>query len=276
MNFKTVGIIGGKGLMGRLMADFFKSRGMRVLISDLKTKLSNIELVKKSDVIVISVPIDVTKKVIREILPFTRKNQLLTDVTSIKVFPIKEMLKSKASVIGLHPMFRPSSSGFKGQTIVICPARCTSGEKKWLKKLFEKSGARVSEMSAKKHDSLMAVVQVLIHFNSLVFGHTLRELKVDLGETMKAMSPVYRMRFDIVCRIFAQNPSLYANIQMLNSETPKVLRTFLKTTAKMTRIAEQKNFPEFLREFKKTTGYLGNFSKKALLESDKFLQFFKR
>ena len=38
---KTIGIIGGKGLMGKFFAEFFKHKGFTVLISDKNTKLTN-------------------------------------------------------------------------------------------------------------------------------------------------------------------------------------------------------------------------------------------
>lgn len=273
---KTIGIIGGKGIIGNFMARFFRTHGFRVLISDLRTKLSNEKLAQESNVIVVSVPINTTKKVIREIAPILRRDQLLMDVTSLKVFPMKEMLKSKASVIGLHPMFRPGPGGMKGQIMVMCPARCDAKEKKWLRRLFKKAGAAVAEMTAKKHDELMGIVQALIHFHSLVLGMTLRSLKTDLRAIMKVMSPIYRMQFDVVCRIFAQNPELYAYIGMENPETEKITTYFMQETQKLHRILNAKNLPAFMEEFKKTASFLGPYSKKALKESDNLLTVFRK
>ena len=50
MDSPVIGIIGGKGRMGRLFADFFKERGLKVLVSDQKTKLSNKDLAAKADI----------------------------------------------------------------------------------------------------------------------------------------------------------------------------------------------------------------------------------
>lgn len=268
---KTVGIIGGKGLMGSFFAKFFQREGFRILISDLKTKLTNRKLAQQSDVVVISVPINVTSKVIREILPHTRRGQILADVTSLKTFPVREMLKGKTFVMGLHPMFRPGPSGLTNQTIVMCPARCTSQQKKWLKKLFVKNGATVTEMSPREHDKLMGIVQALVHFHSLVLGQTLRSLRVDLKKLMRAMSPIYRMQFDVVCRIFAQNPLLYAAIGMDNPTTPKNTKHFLRATEMLRKILVTKNEKAFVREFRKVSTFLGPFSKRALEESDRLI-----
>lgn len=267
-----IGIIGGKGLMGKFFAKFFRKNGFRVLVSDKNTKLKNKELVKKSDIVFFSVPIDVTEKVIRSILPCTRKNQLLLDCTSLKTKPVKAMLKGKASVIGLHPMFRPGPSGFREQTIVMCPARCTLQEKNRLKKLFRRASARVIEMAPQKHDQLMAIVQVLVHFNSMVFGGSLRSLRCNLRDITKVMSPVYRIQFDVVCRIFAQNPSLYAAIAMENPETRKIIKIFLHETSALARSILGRNLSGFQRRFRDTARYLGPFSRKALRESDRLIK----
>ena len=84
--------------------------------------MNNIDLAKESDVLIFSVPMKEVSKVIKEVLPYTRKDQLLMDVTSIKEDPINLMLKSKASVIGLHPMFGKVKS-LQGKTIIIVPSR---------------------------------------------------------------------------------------------------------------------------------------------------------
>ena len=272
----TIGIIGGKGIMGSFFGKFFRKQGFDVLISDLDTKLSNKALVSMCHVVVVAVPMDVTERVIKEIAPLLKPEQLLMDLTSLKTFPLRSMMKSKAAVIGLHPMFRPGPAGLKGQTMVMCPARCTAAQKSWVKKIFSAAGATVTEMTAHKHDELMAIIQVLIHFHCIVLGNTMRALRVNLRQTMKAMSPIYRLQFDVVSRTFAQNPKLYASIQMLNPHAPRVLKTFLKATEEMARIGMRKDTAAFQKAFKKTGGFLGAFAKQGLKESDELLQFFQR
>ena len=56
MQKKLIGIIGGKGKMGKYFADFFERNGYPVIVSDKRTKFSNVQLAKKADVVVISVP----------------------------------------------------------------------------------------------------------------------------------------------------------------------------------------------------------------------------
>ena len=72
---------------------------------------------------VVSVPIGSTVPVIREIAPLLTCDQLLCDLTSLKVAPVKAMLRSSAQVVGLHPMFGPNTGSLAGQTIIATPAR---------------------------------------------------------------------------------------------------------------------------------------------------------
>jgi len=127
--WSTIGIVGGKGEMGRFFAHFFQNKGFRVEVSDLDTPLSNRELVELSDIVLFSVPLHLAEKIIEETVPYTRQNQLLMDVSSLKEKPVKAMLKSEASVIGLHPMFGPQVSSIKGQTIIACPIRIDKEKK---------------------------------------------------------------------------------------------------------------------------------------------------
>src|SRR3989338_9416756 len=96
-----IGIIGGKGRMGKLFAEFFAAKGITVLISDIGTKLTNKELSQRSNIVIISVPIDVTLKTIKEVLPYLKKDTAIMDLTSVKQEPIDEMLKGKCEVLGM-------------------------------------------------------------------------------------------------------------------------------------------------------------------------------
>jgi len=53
---KTIGIIGGKGKMGRAFATFFQKHGFEVLIADKGTKLTNKKVVQRSDMYLCQYP----------------------------------------------------------------------------------------------------------------------------------------------------------------------------------------------------------------------------
>lgn len=260
-NFKTVGFIGGKGQMAKLFIPIFKKHGFKVIISDIKTDLSNKEVVQQADIVIISVPIMQTKEVIREIIPWTRPEQLLMDLTSLKTEPVHEMKKGKADVIGLHPMFGPSISSMKGQRIVMCPGQ--SSNKKFIQDILEEEGLNVHITTPENHDKIMGIIQVLIHFHSIMLGHTLKSLKVDFKEIEKFMSPIYKLEFGVIARIFSQDPDLYGPILMMNPKKHEILKQIEINTKNLSNIVECSDLTSFREFFTKTSKYLGKYSEIA-------------
>ena len=86
---KVIGIIGGNGKIGSVFAKEFENHGYEVLISDVGTELSNIEVAKKSDIVIVSVPIRKTRVIIDEIIKSVNSYALITDMTSVKINPVK-------------------------------------------------------------------------------------------------------------------------------------------------------------------------------------------
>lgn len=266
---KTIGIVGGKGAMGKWFAKFFKKQGYSVLISDVNTKLTNKELVAKSDVVIFSLPIDKTEKTIKEVAPFARPGSLLTDLTSIKEAPIKAMLKAPKTVevIGMHNIFGPTVPSIKGQTIVLCPAR---GKKwlPWLKNVLTKQEAKIKITTAKKHDQAMGIVQALTHFTAITTGMVLKELNIDIKENLSFVSPVYRLSMDEVGRILAQNPNIYADIAILNPYGRKTIKAYLKVCEELFGAISKDDKEKFVKNFNDASKHLGDFPKKALKETN--------
>ncbi len=259
--------------MGRLFSKFFSSHGFRVNIADLATPLTPEQAVGESDIVIFAVPLHLTVEIIRRLVPHTRPGQLLIDLTSLKTAPVKEMLQSPASVVGLHPMFGGRISSFNGQTLAACPVRIGQAQWLWLRALFTSSGIRVKECSPEEHDRMMGIIQVLFHLTTMLIGRTLRKLDADIGETMNYTSPSYRIEMNLVGRIFAQNPELYGAITQMNPNTEEILSTLkdgLKVYEQFYRSGDLKGFIE---DFELSARHLGNFCSDAYRESSQILDF---
>ncbi|UCD73999.1 MAG: prephenate dehydrogenase/arogenate dehydrogenase family protein, partial [Phycisphaerales bacterium] len=149
---RTVAVIGGKGALGRVMADLFSDLGHPVLIADLDTQLTPQEAASVADVVLISVPIDVTVEVIRQIGPRVQEDALLMDVTSLKAEPMEAMMESTAaSVIGAHPLFGPSVHTVQGQRIVLTPGRGDDWLA-WLERMLKARGLNIMRTTPEAHD----------------------------------------------------------------------------------------------------------------------------
>lgn len=260
---RTVAIIGGKGGMGRCLAGLFGDLGLPVMIADLDTQLTPEEAAATADVVVISVPIDVTEQVIRRIGPLVRPEALLMDVTSIKSGPVQVMLESTAaSVIGAHPLFGPSVHSLQGQRVVLCPARPGSWLD-WVRRMLQARGLVVKEATAEQHDQAMSIVQVLVHFSTEVMGNTLAHLGVSIRETLEFTSPVYLMELLMTARHFSQSPQLYATIEMTNPSTPQVTEIYAKAAQQMHNLVNAKDHAAFEAMFRVVREYFGDFTEFA-------------
>ena len=267
-----IGIIGGDGQMGKYFASFFRNNGFEVIISDLNTKLTNKELAKKADVVIVSVPIDRTEEAISEAAPHVKETGLLMDITSFKSGPMEAMRNTKASYLGCHPLFGPSAD-IEGQLVIMCPGR---GDK-WfnrMKALFIKNGVTVKILTPEKHDELMAYIQALTHFSDIAFVDTLRKSKIPIDTFLGHESPVYRLEMDMMGRILNQDPNLYANIQIGNPLSAKVTESFIQSCQELAGTIDKKDFEGNIDFFERCADYLGNFRKTAMAESDRLLQYF--
>ena len=270
---KRIGIIGGRGQMGQLFGRFFEAQGYQVVIADHDAGEGNEEIIKIADMVLFAVPLHETVNIIQDLIPYARPEQLLMDLSSLKVGPVQAMLRSPSSIVGLHPMFGGSISSFAGQTMVACPARIDSREWGYLRRLFESQGMRIKECTPEKHDYMMSIIQVLFHVTTMVTGRVLRELKVDVAATMEFTSPSYRLEMNLLGRMFAQNPALYSAITQMNPFTLDVLDHLEAGLKRYREWYGAADLPAFVSDFKRSAEHLGDFCGLAFEESSALLDF---
>ncbi|MDD9941327.1 MAG: bifunctional chorismate mutase/prephenate dehydrogenase [Myxococcales bacterium] len=270
---RRVVVVGGHGAMGRLLATLFTDLGHEVSTIDVDSEGKAADLVRAAEVVVVSVPIDLTCEVIAELGPHVSPDALLFDVTSVKTEPVSAMLEateaSGASVVGCHPMFGPNVHSLMGQRVVLCAGR---GQRwfEWLKGVFETRGLTVTETTPKAHDRAMALVQVLTHFQTQVFGIALARSGVPLAESLRFTSPAYLMELYVAARHFAQAPELYGPIEMLNPETDGVTTAFCQVADELAQVLARRDRARFTELFSEVRAFFGDFSIEAT-EQSKFL-----
>lgn len=279
-------ILGGTGEMGQWFTRFFKERGYEVTVwgkggkTEVARKLevpfaSNPEeAVPRSDIVIVSVPIDVTEETIAEIAPKMKSGSLLMDFTSIKVKPVEAMKKfapSDVEILGTHPMFGPTIPTIRGQTVILVPVKGRSG--KWfprIRELFEEGGAHVEITTAAEHDRLVSVVQGLTHFAYISIGTAIERLDFDVKRSRKFVSPVYDIMLDFVGRILGQNPYLYALIQMENPGVLEVHDAFIRECEELSRLVRVHDEEGFVKKMKAAAQQYGD-TAHALRKSDKLI-----
>ncbi|NQU65604.1 MAG: prephenate dehydrogenase/arogenate dehydrogenase family protein [SAR324 cluster bacterium] len=263
----TIGIIGGSGQMGLMFNREFRRLGKEVLTSDIDSIRLEKALVAKSDLVIVSVPIDESSKVVKRISPWLHENQLLSDFCSVKSKVIPSMLETEAAVISAHPMFG-SMLDISKQNIILLPVRGKKFQGKY-QRLYQDMGLNVVLMDDwKKHDVSMSFIQGLMHFFHIVFTQTLKSKHVDLETLLSICSPVYQANFAFTCRILQRDPHLYTHILMDNPENVVVLRSFIDQAQESLKLIQKKDETTFMENFVSYRNYLGNFGKTFSDQSD--------
>jgi prephenate dehydrogenase len=256
-----VAVIGGAGKMGQWLTRFLLQEGREVIITDRDEKklpatkqpgitvASNTEAVKSADVVLVSVPIADFQEVIAEIAPHIKPQQVVVDITSIKVSPVETMHKylKNALVLGAHPMFGPGASSLQNQNIVLTPTNhdeTTLAQK--VKRYLETKGARVTLMSPQEHDEMVAVVLGLTHFIAIVSADTL--LSLDRLEQMRNIAgTTYKMLLTLAEGVVSRDPEFYASLQMSLPHMTDIEELFQKTAQTWADLVKNKDKPEFMR-----------------------------
>ena len=286
-------ILGGAGGMGEWFARFFKANdfgvrivditdkteavakrlGVKFLITDvLKMEAGAIQEVVDADILLLSVPIAVTERVIECVGPELHDGSLLMDITSVKRMPMEVMEKwttEGVEILGTHPLFGPSAKSMRGQPVIFVPLRKGPLYER-IYELFMGNGARVEFLTAAEHDELFGVIQGLTHFILFSFGVTLQELDFDVERSRKFMSPMYEILIDFMGRLLHQDPHLYAEIQT-NFEMGKIHKTFLTAATRLSGLVSEGNQAEFIEELVMARRHFGN-TGRALIDSDRVLE----
>jgi chorismate mutase / prephenate dehydrogenase len=264
----TVLLVGGLGNMGRYFGQWFGQTGYSVRVLDLGDWPRVAALCDGVDLALVCVPIECTVEVIRRLGPYLPAGCLLADITSIKQAPMVAMLETHTGpVVGLHPLFGPTTTTMDKQVVVAVPGRAPEGGQ-WLLDQFTAWGNIVLPLDAGEHDRIMSVVQALRHFATFAFGEFLYRQNVNISRTLELSSPIYRLELGMVGRLFAQEPALYSAIIFASPERRALLKTFVDSLGRYCEMFEAGDQQAFCAEFRRIAEWFGPFCEQAMRESN--------
>ncbi|MDN4503697.1 bifunctional chorismate mutase/prephenate dehydrogenase [Alteromonadaceae bacterium BrNp21-10] len=269
-SIQKIVIIGGDGALGKVFVDLFTRSQYPVLKLEKNDWPQAEQILADADLVIVAVPIAVTETIISQLqnLP---EHCILADITSIKQKPFKAMMAvHNGPVVGLHPMFGPDVSSLVKQVVVVCHGK-QQQHYSWLLEQMVIWGATLYETSPKSHDQAMAFIQVMRHFSSFVYGNHLRGEDPKLQELIALSSPIYRLELAMVGRLFAQDPSLYADIIFSNKDSFALLKRFRDRFDQALSLLEKGDKAEFIKQFFLTGNWFGDYAKQCLKDSKKLL-----
>jgi len=236
----NITIIGGAGRMGRRLTQHFISQGHEVTISDIKSDEAasfaesagarflkeNALAVDNADLTVLSTPIPVTPKVLREISPHLKKGSVLAEISSLKsqIVPVlMEAANRDVKPLSIHPLFGPGAQRLEGGKVALIPLVDPSSEVELVKKMFP--GVEVIVVDVEEHDRAMALTLSLPHFMNIIFASTISE--EDLNVLKKLGGTTFTLQLTLSESVMNEDPGLYASIQMNNKYTTQYIDKFL-------------------------------------------------
>lgn len=237
----VIGLVGAAGAYGRWLRRFFVERmGLPVLGYDPSAHDPSAadgdaveRLLAEADVLLFAAPIRVTEAVIddwRVRSAGREQGRLWLDVTSIKQAPVAAMLRSRAEVVGLHPMTAPPKAPtLKGRMLAVCEARLDAW-RPWLSRLLEALQAECVRVTPERHDRAMALVQAMVHATHLAEAGVLRDYAGLLGapaELLPLRTASFELDVAMAARILSLNPQIYEDIQFCNPHVPAMLDRLL-------------------------------------------------
>ncbi len=220
-----IGIVGAAGAMGEWLTHYFKAAGHSVSIYDLnrnrlkalskKAKVSSTvkltQLVSKSDVLIVSVPIEETIGVVKEILDCGGKGKCVVEISSVKKAIVQELRKfgsSSTRIVSLHPLFGPGARSADGQSIAVIPVENERDEKRIAAELFP--SANLFVVDADLHDRIVSLTIGGTFFLNMAWLMAAAEFSQK--EVRRFSGPAAKLQSIIAESYLAQDLELYASI----------------------------------------------------------------
>ncbi len=264
---KHILFIGGEGGMGRLYKSIADRSNHHTYSIDKGNWYELDSMIPDLDLVIVTVPINVTESVIKRLSVKLKPNTILADFTSNKTKPLNAMLEyHPGPVLGLHPMHGPDVPNLSKQLMVVCPGRNPEASA-WFVEQCRLWGMRIIEAEPEKHDHVMHLVQGLRHFIALLHGSFMKEYDLKPEDILDYSSPIYRAELMMTGRIFAQDAELYADIVFANEERRKLLLKFFEHHQQLAEMVKSDDKEGFIREFEEVTDFFGTFAIQALKES---------
>ena len=177
----------------------------------------------KMDIVLVSVPVDNSLKVLKKVLDIVNNKTLVFDVGSTKEI-ICEFLKGhkkRSNYLATHPMAGTEHSGpesaqkglYVGKTNIICEFEKTEKDLQILAlKIFDSLKMKTIYMDPKSHDIHVAYVSHLSHISSFMLGKTVIEKEKNENNIFDLAGS----GFESTVRLAKSNPITWSSIFLQN------------------------------------------------------------
>jgi len=240
-------VIGGRGKMGRWMADFLASQGFRVVIADPAGEVPGYEWradwredALDEDLVVVATPLGIAGPVL-EALATRRPRGVVFDLGSLKT-PLRAGLaalrEAGVRVTSIHPMFGPDTELLSGRHVIFIDLGDAAALEE-ARALFTSTMASLVVMGPDEHDRLIAYVLGLSHALNIAFFTALAESGEAAPRLARMSSTTFDAQLDVAARVAGENPDLYYEIQSLNAYGEESLRALRSAVERLYRAVHE-------------------------------------
>ncbi|MFQ5834012.1 MAG: prephenate dehydrogenase/arogenate dehydrogenase family protein [Candidatus Thorarchaeota archaeon] len=233
-----IAVIGGAGRMGRWLLEHFDEHGHTLIASDpqsnelreiaelfdLTLASSNAAAAKNADVVVISVPIEITAEVIQEVAPHMKRDAVLCEISSVKgKIPevLHEIVALQLRPLSIHPMFGPGARSLN-KKMVLVPISDPEDEQRLVEALFPKY--QIITVDREEHDRAMALTVSLPYFVNMIIASVLSD--EDLTSLRRLGGTTFAVQLLLTGSIMSNSCALHAALHKENPHVDSVLRNF--------------------------------------------------
>lgn len=233
MQVMIAAVIGAEGKMGVWLQDHLPKIGFDVTCFD-KRKGDDPSVLYEVDIIIVSVPVAVTREVIRKTVKHMRKGSILVEISSLKSGVHEEMVKVAGegfNAVSIHPMFGPSVKDLTGKTVAVVPVLDVKKEKEVAARLFP--GATLVEVEPAQHDKLMAHILSLPYLVNMALAATMSDVNLSLLKQLSGTS--FALQYTLVQSVAGETTSL---VHALLSENKYLGETAEELVSNMRRLLD--------------------------------------
>ncbi|MGY3791310.1 prephenate dehydrogenase [Aquimarina sp. 433] len=221
---------------------------------------STFDELDEADVVIVSVPVDVTVKLLPKILDKINDECLVFDVgsTKKKLCTSVEDHPKRRNYLAAHPIAGTEFSGpqaaianlYRGKTNIICEVEKTAFKlQERGMEIFNRLGMRIRYMDPASHDKHIAYVSHLSHISSFMLGKTV----IEKEKNERDIFDMAGSGFASTVRLAKSSPEMWTPIFRHNKEN--VIETLTEYIANLTQfkeLMEEDNFVEIYKEMEDT------------------------
>src|SRR5260221_2741692 len=226
------------------------------------------EAVKKSDLIYVAIPVDVTVPMMRRIMDLVTDRQVVTDAGSTKLALCESLADHprRSRFVAAHPMWGMEYSGpeaavrnaFAGRRFVICEKEKSDKDGvDMIEGLYKDMGMHMVYMDANSHDMHAAYISHISHITSFALANTVLEKE-------KEDSAIFELAgggFESTVRLAKSSPAMWLPIFMQNREhVLDVLNDHITQRRKFKSCLEREN-ADYLSELMENANKIGRIIK---------------